>query len=97
MAAATTITKQDAEIIGLRALAFIASDDDNLRAFVNESGLDPSHLRRSAPQPTILAGALDFLLAREALFLAFCEEIGTRPERVQRARQFLPGATTEWS
>jgi hypothetical protein len=89
--------RRNAEIVGLRALAFIAADDHALSAFIAESGLTPAHLQSAAVRPEVLAGALDFLLGEERRFLAFCEEIGLAPELVLRARALLPGATPEES
>ena len=61
------------EIIGLKALAFVAADSEALERFTALSGADATSLRARAAEPEFLAAVLDYLLANEPLLIAFCE------------------------
>ncbi len=89
------MNRDDAETIALKALAFIAGDDEGLRRFMALSGLEPGSLRESAGEPETLAGVLDFLLGDEARLKRFCDNAGLAPETPARARAALPGAIRE--
>lgn len=91
------MTGEEASILALRALAHVAGDEALLRQFLHESGVAPEDLARHAGEPEFLAGVLDFLLAREAGLLAFCEAEGLAPELPAQARRALPGGEPERS
>jgi len=84
-----------AETIALKALAFVAGDDEGLRRFFALSGLEPQSLRASAGEPETLAGVLDFLLGDEPRLRRFCDDAGLAPEAPARARAALPGGLRE--
>lgn len=84
---------EEAETLALRALAFVAGDEDRLRGLLSRSGIELSTLRSRAGDPAILAGVLDYLLSDEAAILAFCELEDIEPTAPARARSLLPGAT----
>ncbi len=89
--------KQDeAGIVALEALAWIAGEDDLLQRFIQVAGISPDGLRQSAANPDTQAGVLDFVLSDESLVLGFCEARGYAPETPARARRALPGAPTEY-
>lgn len=81
-----------AAAVALTALAHILGDDDARVRFLALTGLDQTTLRQRADEPELLGGVLDFLLADEALLLAFCRAAALRPELAARARRALPGA-----
>lgn len=85
------VKPDQATTLAIRALAFLASDDDALGRFLGTTGMDPAELRAGADDPVVLAGVLDFLLSEEPLLLQFCAEARLRPEEPQRARVQLPG------
>ena len=89
---ANRIDRQTAEIIALRALAFIAEEPARLDRFVALTGLSAAEVRARANEAAFLGGVLDFLLGDEALVLAFAEREGLEPEAPLRARSLLPGA-----
>ncbi len=89
------MNRDAAETIALKALAFIAGDDEGLRLLMALSGLEPGRLRESAGEPETLAGVLDFLLGDEARLKRFCDDAGLAPETPARARAALPGASRE--
>ena len=91
----TQESRQHAELLAIRALAYLAADQARLDRFLMASGIAPQQLRRAAAEPEFLAGILDHLGAEEALLLAFAAHAGIDPADVARARRALPGAS--WS
>ena len=87
---------EDAEVVALQALGFLAADPERLQRFMDLSGLSLETIRASATQPAFLAGLLDHLLSDESLLLIFAEEHGLRPERIQDLRRKLPGASLDF-
>jgi hypothetical protein len=80
-----------AERAAVSALVFLADRPDDLARFLSISGIEASAIRRSAAEPGFLAGVLDFVLADEALLVAFAAEAGFRPESLARLREALDG------
>lgn len=87
--------REGAEVLALRALAFLAADETWLAGFVKMTGIHPEELRRRAAEPTFLGAVLDFLLANEALLIAFAEAGELPPETVGAARRRLPGVAVD--
>jgi hypothetical protein len=87
---------EEAEVIALQVLGFLAADPERLQRFMDLSGLDVQAIRASATQTAFLAGLLDHLLGDESLLLIFAEEHGLRPERIQDLRRKLPGASLDF-
>jgi Protein of unknown function (DUF3572) len=81
------------QVIALKALAFLASDEDRLSYFLVSTGMDLQDLKERANDLNMLAGLLDHVLANENLLLEFADSMSCKPESVVRARQTLPGAT----
>ena len=84
-----------AETFALKALAFLAADEDVLVRFLNQSGLELGDLRERAGEPELLAGVLDFILGDDALLTAFAGGEGVDPKFVHAARRALPGISLE--
>ena len=82
-----------AEAVGLavKALVWIASDEDLSGAFLAAAGADPGDLRARAADPEFLGFVLDFLLSDEAALVAFADAHGISPDSPMRARTALPG------
>lgn len=92
MRAKSPQSTQDAEVIALQALGFLAAEPERLSRFMDLSGLDLAAIRASAADPAFLGGLLDHLLADQSLLLIFCEEHGLKPESIGQLRRKLPGA-----
>lgn len=80
----------DAEAIALKAVAFIAADEDLLPRFVALTGCGGDDLAARLAEPAFLGGVLDFILGHEATVLAFAASADLPPEILLRARARLP-------
>ncbi|MFO1173713.1 MAG: DUF3572 domain-containing protein [Paracoccaceae bacterium] len=83
--------REQAETVGLRALAWLAGQEDLLGQFLGASGLGASELAARATEPEVLGAVLDFLLADDAWVAGFCDSEGLPPDRLLAARAVLPG------
>lgn len=88
--------RENAETIALQALAWLAADEDEMNAFMGQTGLDQAALRSGAGDAAFLGGVLDYILAEEARLMAFAGDAGLKPDLPARARAALPGANPEW-
>ena len=82
---------ENAEILALQGLGWLAGDEDGLQRFLNLSGLDVGSLRAQAGTPDMHVAVLDFLLGHEDLLLRFCEAEGIAPRDLHLARHRLGG------
>jgi len=78
-----------AEIVAIRALAFLAGDPERLGQFLSESGIGPQTLRASASDPRFLAGVLDFIVRDDATVKAFSDFSQFPPATIAAAREAL--------
>ena len=85
------MTPENAEILALKGLAFLANAPDSLDRFLALSGIGGGELRERAEEPEFLAAVLDFLLSDEPLLTAFCEAEALDAKAVHGARRTLPG------
>ncbi len=76
-------------MLGVRALTFMAQDEDRLGGFIASTGIAIQSLRDAAREPDFLAGVLEHMLADETLLIAFAESAGIDPAEVARARRTL--------
>jgi len=90
----TTDTALD---LAAAALGFLASDPERLGRFLALSGLAPGDVRAAAADPGFLPAVLDYVLADEALLVAFAGSQVMEPERVSRARAALGGVAYDRS
>ncbi|HTH15013.1 MAG TPA: DUF3572 domain-containing protein [Magnetospirillum sp.] len=80
---------EDAQVVALRALGFIAGDDALLSRFVALTGCGLDEVKVRVGDSAFLGAVLDFLLADEHSLLAFAESAGLAPEAPMLARQKL--------
>jgi len=78
-----------AEIVAIRALAFLAGDPERLGQFLTESGIGPQTLRSSAADPRFLAGVLDFIMRDDDTVKAFSDFSQFPPPTIAAAREAL--------
>ena len=82
---------EQAMVVALQALEWLARDEGRLTAFLTQAGMVPSDLAAQAAEPDFLAALLDFLLSDEASVLAFAHDMGFAPTILLQARSGLPG------
>ena len=87
--------REKAEIIGLRALAYLAGNEKMMEWMMRETGIDPRDLASTADNGEILAGVLDFLLGHEDMLIEFCIHEKIDATTPAHARKYLPGAPME--
>ncbi|HSZ73959.1 MAG TPA: DUF3572 domain-containing protein [Rhizomicrobium sp.] len=83
------MTRETAEIIALKALAFLANSDGGLERFLNLSGSSAADLRIRAEEPAMQSAILDFLLHNEELVSRFCEDESLPARDVHMAHHVL--------
>ena len=83
------ISPEEAEVIALKALAFLATDASRLSRFLALSGVDLDGLRAAASSREFLAGLLNHLLDDESLLLTFTAEQDLDPRIPAIAMQLL--------
>ena len=82
---------ENAEILALKGLGWLAGDEEGLERFLALSGLDVGSLRAQAGTSGMHVAILDFLLGHEALLLRFCEDEDVAPKDLHLARHRLGG------
>jgi len=83
------LTLEDAEVIALKALTFLADDESRLGRFLALTGLSASELRMRAAESTMLHAVLEYLAGDESLLLVFAAEASLPPEQIGPALQLL--------
>jgi hypothetical protein len=83
------MNSDEAEMIAIRGLQYIAGDQELLQRFLALTGVSPQDLRDAAISRTFLSGVLDFFMGDEATLMAFSAMIGEKPEIVAKARNVL--------
>ena len=84
--------REAAESVAIGALAFLASDSEQLGRFLAVTGIGPDAIRDAARDPGFLSGVLDYLAGDETLLVAFARQAGIDPAEIERARAALGGA-----
>ena len=80
-----------AEQVAIKALGWLASNDDLMPVFLGATGSSAEDLRAQASDPAFLTAVLDFLCMDDAWVVAFCDHAGLSYEVPLQARQALPG------
>jgi hypothetical protein len=80
-----------AEIVALKALTWVVSQEDMLGGFLGTSGTARDELRQRVSEPEFLGSVLDYILTDDAWVIAFCDENDLAYEVPMTARQALPG------
>lgn len=92
------MTEAEAELVAIRALGWLAADDDLWPVFLGASGVAQKDLKKAAQDIVFLAGVLDFLTQDDAWVIAFCEAAGLAFDAPLAARRALPGgAEINWT
>lgn len=83
--------RDDARILALRALGWLAGEDEVFAAFLGASGASAAEVRAQADQPAFLLSVLDFILQSDEWVLACAASAGVRPEMIGTARAVMGG------
>ncbi|CTQ32086.1 DUF3572 domain-containing protein [Jannaschia rubra] len=82
--------QDDAEVIALNALAWIAGAD-LLDTFQSSTGVDRDTIRQAAQDPELLGAVLDFVMMDDDWVQGVCRAQSLRHETFLAARAALPG------
>lgn len=83
--------RETAEALALRALAWLAGNDDLLPVFLGASGASLADMAARAEEPEFLAAVIDFILMDDAWVLAAASDLGAGADSFVAARAALPG------
>lgn len=83
--------RDQAETVALRALGWLAGQEELLPEFLMATGASVDELRAAAARPEFLGAVLDFILAEDARVIAYCDAVGIPYTEPMRARAVLPG------
>jgi hypothetical protein len=83
--------QESAQLLALRALAWLAADEDLIGQFLNATGASPGDIRARAEDADFQGAILDFLLMNDQWVINFCDAHGLPYGDVQAARAALPG------
>jgi len=85
------MNKEAAETLAIRAITYIAGDDELLEGLFAQSGIGIDDLKSGITSNDIQRGVLDFLLSHEPFVVGFVEDAGYAPEDPARAQVVLAG------
>lgn len=80
---------EDAAVLAISALGFLAEDGPRLGRFMALTGMGPDELRAAADAPETLLAILDHVLSDESLLLVFTASKGLKPDSIAPARAAL--------
>ena len=80
---------EESESIALKALLFLAKNQDDCERFFALTGLGLDDVRARAAEPEFLGGVLDYILGDENLLIRFADSEGIPPEVPAMARRSL--------
>lgn len=83
--------QEAAETIALKALGWIAANDELMPLFLGSTGASMDDLRSRVDDPAFLVSVLEFLTMDDAWVLAFADAMDVSPEAPLAARRALPG------
>lgn len=78
-------------MIGLQAVAWLASNDALLSVFLGATGASEQDFRDGLQDPAFQGGVLDFILMDDAWVQQFCESAELAYDMPMQARAMLPG------
>lgn len=88
-------SNEQAELLAIKALSFIAEDEDRISRFLALSGLDAGDVREQISDPVFQGGVLDYLLQYEPDLIEFAQWAEIDPALPLKLRHLLPGSIQE--
>lgn len=90
--------QEQAEIVALQALGWLAGEEEALGTFLAQSGIGAEALRELAGSAEFLAAVMDFVLESDSRILSVAAAAGLPPEQLATVRAALPGgAPPHWT
>ena len=85
--------QDNAETIAIRAVAWLAGNDELLPVFLGATGASTDDLAARLAEAEFLGSVLDFLMMNDDWVIEFSDASGLPYEQLMQARQALPGGT----
>ena len=84
-------SREEAELMAIRAFEWIASDRNLLGKFLIETGASLTEVRDIMDDKEFLASVLDFLMADDRYVKRFSDHVGLNYDEITEVRALLPG------
>jgi len=85
------MSQESAEVVGLKALAWMAGNEELLPVFLGATGASEADVRAGATDPGFLGALLDFVMMDDNWVREFCDSAGLAYDQPMSARMMLPG------
>ena len=85
MASSTAVSQEDAEILALRALTYLAGETERLSTFLSLTGLAPDDLLERAGDREVQVAVLGHLMGHESELLVFASSARVPPDHIALA------------
>lgn len=85
------MSQESAETIGLKALGWMAGNEELLPVFLGATGASEADVRAGATDPAFLGALLDFIMMDDAWVTDFCDTASLGYDQPMIARMHLPG------
>ena len=85
------MSQESAEVVGLKALGWMAGNEELLPVFLGATGASEADVRAGLSDPAFLGALLDFIMMDDIWVKAFCDDTGLGYEQPMIARMCLPG------
>ena len=85
------MTQESAEVVGLKALAWMAGNEELLPVFLGATGASEADVRAGATDPAFLGALLDFVMMDDNWVREFCDSASLAYDHPMTARMMLPG------
>ncbi|CUH82454.1 DUF3572 domain-containing protein [Tropicibacter naphthalenivorans] len=85
------ISRDQAEMIGLQAVAWLAGNDELFPVFMGSTGASEADFRANLEDPDFQGSVLDFLMMDDAWVVSFCDAMNLKYDILMQARAALPG------
>ncbi|PSL19654.1 DUF3572 domain-containing protein [Shimia abyssi] len=93
-----SISEEAAEVLALKALSWLVTNDELLPVFLGATGASVNDLQASAGEKEFLGSVLEFLTMDDAWVMAFCDAHRVAYEDPMMAGAVLMGtARTHWT
>lgn len=91
------MTQDQAQILAIRVLEWLAAQPEEMGVFLGQAGLAPTDLAARAGDPDFLGGVLSFLRAEDQRVLAASSDLALPPEDLAWAAAILNGEVPHWT